>query len=271
MLAGGGILCKMSAKTPKIDFVPLGAIFDMDDTLLNNYPVKGDMGLHERARFFALKEVGQKHAIPELIETTEEQNKHVIRRAMEHSVEGGIWQLFYELGLVTVRTIDHEHPLLREITARKHDLYEPILAEFGAPFPQAVEFVQAMYVLTDGKIAIASGAKRRDILTFLEITGLGAYFLPERIFGRENYSHSKPNPESFDVAFTALGVADGERARVVAFEDDPKGIESAKTAGLFTCAITTRFDKQALESEPITPDVIAEDYVSFAQMFGIEF
>ena len=267
----GVILCQMSNGTQKVDFVPRGAIFDMDDTLLNNYPVKGDMGLHERARFFALKEVGQKYTITELLETTQEQNKDVIKRATEHSVEGGVWQLFYELGLVKDRKVDHTNPLLREITARKHDLYEPILAEFGAPFPQAVEFVQAMYVLTDGRIAIASGAKRRDILTFLDITGLGAYFLPERIFGQENYNYSKPNPESFDLAFKTLGLSDGDRAEVLAFEDDPKGIESAKTAGLFACAITTRFDKRALESEPIVPDVIAGDYVSFAQLFGIEF
>ena len=242
----------------------------MDDTLLNNHPPGGNMGLHERARFFATKEIGQKYNIPELIETTEEHNRDVINRAMELSVEGGIWQLFYELGLVNDRRVDHANPLLREIAARKHELYEPILAEFGTPFPQAVEFVQAMSVLTDGKIAIASGAKRRDILAFLRATGLDAYFLPDRIFGRENYNHSKPDPEPFELAFTSLSLSHADRTEVVAFEDDPKGIESAKSTGLFACAITTRFDKQTLASESIAPDIIAEDYVSFAQMFGIE-
>jgi beta-phosphoglucomutase-like phosphatase (HAD superfamily) len=256
-------------KPANLSFTPLGAIFDVDDTLLNNYPVKGGMGLHERARLFAIKELGQKHNIPELIETTEEQNKHVIRRATEHSVEGSIWQLFYELGLVKDRKIDHANPLLREMAARKHDLYEPILAEFGAPLPQAVEFVQAMYVLTDGKIAIASGAKRRDILVFLKVTGMDAYFLPERIFSRDDFERSKPDPEPFSLAFTSLGLSEDDRARVVAFEDDPKGIESAKAASLFTCAITTRFERGDLETMELAPDMIRDNYVAFAESFGI--
>lgn len=265
----GAILSEMNVRTKKVDFVPRGAIFDMDDTLLNNYPVEGGMGLHERARFFAIKEVGQRHNITELIKTTEEQNKHVIRRATEHSVEGSIWQLFYELGLVKDRKIDYTNPLLREIASRKHDLYEPILAEFGAPFPQAVEFVQAMYVLTDGKIAIASGAKRRDILVFLKITGLDTYFLPERIFSRDDFERSKPDPESFSLAFTSLSLSDEDRARVVAFEDDPKGIESAKAASLFACGITTRYGKTDLMQNVPVPDIIGESYVDFAGAFGI--
>jgi len=255
--------------TKTIDFTPLGAIFDIDDTLLNNYPDKNGMGLHERARFFAIKEVAKKYNIPELLETTVEENKHVIRRATEHSVEGGIWQLFYELGLVKDRTVDHSHALLREIAARKHDLYEPILAEFGAPFPKAVEFVQAMYILTDGKIAVASGAKRSNILTFLETTGLDAYFLPERIFSRDDFEHSKPDPESFNLAFKSLGLTAQDRERVVAFEDDPKGIEAAKAARLFTCGLTSRYSKDDLTELDIAPDVIGENYIDFASAFGI--
>lgn len=252
-----------------IDFVPAGVIFDVDDTLLDNYPSQADLGLHERARLFALREVGKKFGVPALVHVDREVNRDVIKRAKEHTVEGGVWQLFYELGIVRSDEIDYNNDMLKAVTTCKNELYAPMLLEFGAPLPKAVEFVKAVYMLTDGKIAIASGAQHRSIVTFLTMTGLSDYFLPERIICHHNISRAKPDPEAFDLAFKTLGLPNFNRSRVVAFEDDPKGITSAKAAGLYTAAITSRFDRHYLSAHNPAPDMIRANYVEFAEAFGI--
>lgn len=252
-----------------IGFVPAGAIFDVDDTLLDNYPSNHTMGLHEQARFYAIKEIGRKYDIEELINTTEAQNKTVIKRAVEHTVEGGIWQLFYEIGLVDTRKIDRTNHLLQEVAARKHELYEPVLREFGAPIPQAAEFVQAVSFMTNGNIAIASGAQRASVMTFFDVTGLSGYFSDEHIFCQGDYPLPKPDPSSFDLAFSSLNLEEKDRRFVLAFEDDPKGVASAKQAGLFVCAITSRFTADELATAECRPDMIRSSYIEFAEAIGI--
>lgn len=252
-----------------IGFAPAGVIFDVDDTLLSNYPLKAGLGLHERARLYALHEIGKKYGIVELATVSQEINRDVIKRAKEHTVEGGVWQLFYELGIVESDEIDVNNKLLQAVTARKHELYDPIMKEFGAPLPRAVEFVKAVYILTNGNIAIASGAQHSNVMTFLKMTGLGEYFLAERIICSRHISRAKPDPEAFDLAFASLGLPETARPQVIAFEDDPKGIASAKGAGLFAAAITSRFDAQALHSYSPAPDLVRASYIEFAEALGI--
>lgn len=45
----------------------------------------------------------------------------------------------------------------------------------------------------------------------------------------------------------------------MAFEDDPRGIIAAKKAGMFVCAIATRFTPAQLR-ERSEPDVVIEGY-----------
>jgi HAD superfamily hydrolase (TIGR01509 family) len=253
----------------RIDFRPQGVIFDVDDTLLDNYPKQQQYGLHEYARLLAAREAGQKHGIPALAELGEEQNRTVLARALEHSIDGNIWQLFYEFGLVETRQIDHNHALLREIAARKHELYEPVLREFGAPLPQAVEFVKAVSVLTGGKIAIASGARREDVWTFLQMSDMHSAFDERRVVARQDFTHAKPHPESFEAAFRALDLPERDRAQVLAFEDDPKGIAAAKQAGLYVCAITSRFTPEQLATGEYKPDIVHHSYTDFARSLGV--
>lgn len=49
-----------------IDFQIAGAIFDVDDTLLDNQPGVPGQGLHERSRLAAAHTVGKAHGIPAL-------------------------------------------------------------------------------------------------------------------------------------------------------------------------------------------------------------
>jgi beta-phosphoglucomutase-like phosphatase (HAD superfamily) len=49
---------------------------------------------------------------------------------------------------------------------------------------------------------------------------------------------------------------------VLAVEDDPRGIMSAKAAGLFTAAITTRHSHASLETLAVAPDVTVDSYAT---------
>lgn len=253
----------------KINFTPVGAIFDVDDTLLNNYPDVLDLGLHEQARLMAVREIGQERGITQLAETTVDQNNSVIRRALEHSIEGSVWRLFYELNVVNSPIIDHDNELLNAVVKRKHDLYDPILKSYGSPLPNAVKFVKSLSMLTNNHVAIASGSQKENVLAFLRMSGLIDVFSHNRIICRQDFENAKPDPESFATAFHALDLDIEQASKVVAFEDDPQGIESAKRAGLYVCAITSRFTSTELLKREYKPDMVRSSYSEFANDFGV--
>jgi beta-phosphoglucomutase-like phosphatase (HAD superfamily) len=246
------------------------AIFDVDDTLLSNYPLGSSVGLHERSRLAAAHEIGKRRGSIGLQCMTPQQCADSFVNASAHTLQAAVWQMLLVAGEVTSETIDPNHPLLNEIMQLKDDLHEVILRTEGREVPGATAFVQK---LVDGgvgtNVAIASTAFRRDIDIFLEMTQLGRLFSEEHIISRERFTHAKPHPEAFNMAFAALGLPEKARKHVVAFEDDPRGIMSAKAAGLFTCAITTRYDKQALASLETPPDLIAGSYAEFEQLLGL--
>jgi FMN phosphatase YigB (HAD superfamily) len=63
-----------------VDFKVKGAIFDLDDTLLDNEEYTGD-GLHERSRLMAARETGVALGIESLANYTVEANAVAFRRA----------------------------------------------------------------------------------------------------------------------------------------------------------------------------------------------
>jgi len=238
-----------------------GAIFDIDDTLLSNHPGGQAHGLHERSRLAAIHEIGRLRNIPELEHFSVEANITTFLTAKVHSLEGAMWNTLLLAGLVQDEDIDHNHLILQELVRRKNELHEDILRQEGREVPGATAFVKALaaHGLHD-KLAIASTAYRRDIDIFLDLYHLQPLFPDHRIISGERLTHPKPHPHAFSSAFASLGLPEGAQAYVLAVEDDPRGITSAKAAGLFTCAITTRFSKAALAALPVAPDLIIGSY-----------
>ena len=104
---------------------------------------------------------------------------------------------------------------------------------------------------------------------YLQKVGLAELFPGRHIMSLESATHTKPHPELFDRAFLSLGLGEVDRPYVLAFEDDPRGIMSAKAAGLYVCAITTRYSADELQSLEVAPDLIAGTYDEFArQLYG---
>lgn len=245
-----------------------GVIFDVDDTLLNNYPAHIPMGLHEHSRLKTAHVIGKRRNIAGLQDFTIEQAFQAFRDAQIHSVHGAIWQMLIMANQVKGK-IDFNHPLLVEMVQLKDELHEDALRTHGREVPNARKFIKALatnHNLAD-RLAVASNAYRRDIDLFFDMNTLHEFFPPERIISREQFTNAKPHPESFEMAFKTLGLKD--KKGVVAFEDDPRGVQSAKDAGLFVCAITTRFTKEELTKPSVKPDLIADSYQEFARLLGL--
>ncbi len=253
-----------------INFEVKGAIFDVDDTLLDNKPGIPGQGLHERSRLAAVHAVGAEHDIEALKALTARQNLDAFLNAPVHTLEAAVWNILLMTGIADSDVINPDHPLLKQIVDLKNHLHEDILMQFGEEVPNATRFVNSLnQSLPDGRLAIASTAVRRDIDLFLGKTGLTVLFPEERIKSKESITHPKPHPEVFDAAFSSLGIPESDRRSVCAFEDDPRGIMSAKAAGLFVCAITTRYPAGELARLEVAPDLIADTYVEFAHHFGL--
>jgi beta-phosphoglucomutase-like phosphatase (HAD superfamily) len=114
---------------------------------------------------------------------------------------------------------------------------------------------------------IASGALHSEIKIFLEHYGLTEYVPPHRTVAYGDFTHPKPHPEPFDMAFATLGLPDTPemRSRVLAFEDNRKGILSARAAGLMVAALTTREPAEVFLEGPARADIVAADFEEYAK------
>lgn len=251
-----------------------GAIFDLDDTLLDNGPLEEPAKwLHARSRLAAIHEVADKYDIQPLLEVTPEENIKGFLTASVHSSLGAVWNVMYMKELVSDPTVDPSHslyPLAERITMRKDELHEAVLREFGVELPGASRFLKTLAVNGLAKhMALATSAIQRDISIVLDKYNWHEYFPPNRIISAEKVTKHKPDPECFDLAFQSLELPDSVRRNVLAFEDNPRGIQSAKAAGLFVCAITSRLGADDPAMRAAQPDLIANSYDEFARLLHL--
>jgi beta-phosphoglucomutase-like phosphatase (HAD superfamily) len=254
----------------QIDFEVRGAIFDVDDTLLDNKPGNPGFGLHERARLTAAREAGERHGIDSLRDLSVADNLEAFMTAPVHTLEAAVWNILVMTGLADSQVIHKENVLLQEIVARKDELYEVILRNEGEEVPGATKFVKALAASgIEDRMAVASTAIRRDVDIFLGKMGLGNLFPSDRIKTKESITHPKPNPEVFDLAFASLDLPEKYRAQVCAFEDDPRGIMAARAAGLYVCAIGTRYTPEQMMELEVPPHIAFSTYSEFMEWFKL--
>ena len=247
----------------------IAVVSDFDDTILDNGGVTN--GLHERSRFDAIRAVGARQNLVALTELPLELNRVAFLNASVHSVEGAFWWLLVQRGVVLGDApFDAQHPLVQELVAAKDVSYRKLLETEAKEVPGAHAFFKKLHEQGfAGKLAIASTGQRADILRFLDVHGFNEYFPGEHIIAKEDSEHPKPDPDSFRKAIQSVDISQAEGSRILAFEDDPRGIEAAKALGLYTCAVTTRFTAAQLLDRPIKPDFIAADFNEYIQIFNL--
>ncbi len=122
---------------------------------------------------------------------------------------------------------------IREAIERKAVLYERAIRASMQLVPGSADFVRAS-AAAGHRLAIVSGALRREITLVLEASNLAAYF--ELIVAAEDVSACKPDPEGYLRASQTLGVPPRQ---CVVIEDSLPGLEAAHRAGLRCAMIAT--------------------------------
>jgi len=134
---------------------------------------------------------------------------------------------------------------LAEAIERKNEHYFQAIGADMRLVPGAAEFVAA--AADEGHcLAIVSGALRREIELVLELAGLRRHF--GQIVSAEDVSACKPDPQGFNRAREALGLAAG---RCVVVEDSLPGLAAARAAGLRCAMLTTSHAEDALTASDV--------------------
>jgi beta-phosphoglucomutase-like phosphatase (HAD superfamily) len=129
---------------------------------------------------------------------------------------------------------------IHELVARKAVRLEALERDVSVVFPEAASALQRIAAAVP--IAIASGARGEEIRRMLDRESLTPLFAA--IVAAEDTPASKPAPDPYLRAVALLGAAQGAPlppGDCVAIEDSGWGLQSARTAGLHTVAITTSY------------------------------
>lgn len=249
-----------------------GAIFDVDDTLLDNKSASKGHGLHELSRRTAIHTVGGRHGIPALAELSIEDNYQGFITAPAHTLQAAVWNILYRAGTADSEVINPHHSLLNEIMQLKNNLHADVLRQHGVEVKGARAFVHGLAQRHNirRKLAIGSSAIMRDITMSLDVIRLRNYFPAGRIVSVEGVTHPKPHPEVFQKAFAKLDLPDSARERVWIFEDDLRGVVAGVAAGHPVATITTRFSKKEFMSQPVKPTIVGDSYEELAERFGFQ-
>jgi beta-phosphoglucomutase len=133
---------------------------------------------------------------------------------------------------------------LRDWIQQKAEAFESIVQDDSLePFPGVGALLEALQ--TAGvPVAICSGALERDIRPILDRFGWREYFA--HIITADQVQRSKPDPEGYQMAMHALGIARHDACNCFAIEDTPAGIMSAKAAGMRVLAVTNSYSSDQL-------------------------
>jgi beta-phosphoglucomutase-like phosphatase (HAD superfamily) len=164
--------------------------------------------------------------------------------------------VFTELGADRGWALDSA--AIRTLVERKGRAYTRLIAGGGVLYPAAPACIERMAAAFP--LGIASGALRQEIEAILAAAGLAGRF--RFIVSAEDTPRSKPAPDPYRLAAARHGLAP---ETCLAIEDSHAGLESARSAGLRTIAVTHTYHADTLRAadrvvrslDEITPQLVA--------------
>lgn len=127
--------------------------------------------------------------------------------------------------------------ILNDLLIKKNHIYMQRVKTHSFLFPGVKDFIVSLKK-SGLLLCIVSGSRRQEILSCIQSQQLHSYF--EFIVSADDVRHSKPDPESYQKAFTQMSVLRPglQMKNCWAIEDSPFGITSAKSTGLNVVGIT---------------------------------
>jgi HAD superfamily hydrolase (TIGR01509 family) len=143
-----------------------------------------------------------------------------------------------------------EDGLIAEAIERKAVRYEQAIRASMELVPGAVEFIRT--AAAEGyRMAIVSGALRREIELVLGQAGLRRYF--EQVVAAEDVDACKPDPRGYLAGLASLAI---EAPSGVVIEDSLPGLQAARSAGLRCAMLTTSHSAPELSgADLVWPDL----------------
>ena len=123
----------------------------------------------------------------------------------------------------------YEEEKAKEVQRRWRDLYLKRFLTDTQLFPETIEVLQTL----QGKfrLGLVTGSSQKEMDIKFEQTGIKDFF--EVCNAREKYERSKPFPDPYLHTAEMMGVKPEE---CLVIEDSPRGLQSAKDAGM-TCFV----------------------------------
>jgi HAD superfamily hydrolase (TIGR01509 family) len=138
---------------------------------------------------------------------------------------------------------------IKDLVARKAVRLEELERDVSVLFPGAADAIRRAAAARP--IAIASGARGDEIRRVLAREGLSGCFTA--IVAAEDTPVSKPAPDPYlrALALLAQAIGDLKASECVAIEDSHWGLESARSAGMRTVAVTNTYAADLLRADLI--------------------
>ena len=153
--------------------------------------------------------------------------------------------------------------VLQSLIDRKADIFQEIIRDGIVAYPGVVDLIRCLHA-SQTPLAICSGALRSDITPIIETLGISVFF--DVIITAEDVARSKPDPECYRLAharlntFRSINLTPGQ---VLAIEDTPAGIASAKGAGLQVLAVTNSYPAEQLSQANVITQTLDLPEISF--------
>lgn len=132
---------------------------------------------------------------------------------------------------------------IEKVKKRTYDIYLEIIKGALKPLPGVHEFIH-LCRSTGKRLAVASSADLRKVKGNLAEIGL-SFKTFEAVITGEDVARKKPFPDIFLLAAEKLQIKPQE---CLVVEDAVSGVAAAKAAGAKCLALTTSFDRKALEA-----------------------
>ncbi|HJQ08864.1 MAG TPA: HAD family phosphatase [Candidatus Saccharimonadales bacterium] len=219
--------------------------FDFDGTLANTIPI------HHKARQEAFKRHGFGHI------TKAQHALGPIYGSTAHDIIGGILQAAGEIK--KIGPFD-QHETVKAVAVTRKQLVSALVSKGLDEMPGATDFLKAIHSRFHNKVAIVTASPAGWVLPFMKRYKLDEILATDLLIDEEVVTRLqlgyKPSPDPYNLAKQRLGAR-----RLLVFEDNAAGVESAKRAG--ATVIAMGFEKEIVrqfETKKYLPDVIAMSY-----------
>ena len=173
----------------------------------------------------------------------ETENHHIVAWQRTLSLMG--WQVPDEVAVRSAAVDDREFladlfaqrglpaDKVEDWVRRKQVLTVQLLRDSPRLYPGVVDLIQKLR--SQVRLAVVSGTWRENVHVVLETAGLTGSF--DTIIAKEDVTLGQPDPQAFLLALKRLRLS---ARSVVAIEDSPSGVVSARAAGLRVIAVGHR-------------------------------